>query len=402
MKGVAQTGVETGIRTATAPPSEAMLRALPVPALGIDREGRLCLINEAAEKLLGWREIELKDRCCADALFLPKHRDCSLRELARLIDGESRSRSATLRCADGRTIDAHIRASPIRDDAGWIQGAIVVIDVVPEDKDESQAVLAAGDIARALAQVPFLDRLSELIVDRLGHADRMRGDFLATMSHELRTPLHVILGYTGLLREGAFGELPEAHNDPLARIERRAHELHNLITNTLSLSRLESEAGALAVEPVALGGLLSELIHEAERLRDQGEARISLEVVSDLPVIETDISKLTIILRNLLSNALKFTDAGWVRVTASGEDTGVVVEVEDSGVGMAAEEVTKLFEAYTQGDVGRARGGVGLGLFIVQELSVQLGGSIQVDSEPGRGSRFELHLPLKAPAGQAI
>ncbi|MEO2167807.1 MAG: PAS domain-containing protein, partial [bacterium] len=168
MKEAAQTGFETNVRTATHLPSEAILRALPVPALGLDREGRLCLVNESAEKLLGWRATELEGRSAVDALFLPEHRECVLREFARLSEGESRSRAATIRCADGRTIDAHIRASPIRDDSDWIHGTIAVIEVPHADNGESESALAAGDLARALAATPFVDRLSEVIVDRLG------------------------------------------------------------------------------------------------------------------------------------------------------------------------------------------------------------------------------------------
>lgn len=382
-------------------PAETLLRALPVPALGIDREGIIHFVNRAAEALLGWREIELDGRAVLDALFQPEQRDLGSREMARVFDGEVRVRNATLRGADGREVEVELRASAVRNESGWVTGLVATLGPQTPTVEPTSASINPAEIARVLAGSPFLDRLSELVVDQLGDSDRARGDFLATMSHELRTPLHVILGYGGLLLEGAFGALPSPLRDPLARIHRRAHELHDLITNTLNLTRLETDGTALHIEPVALGGLLSELVSDVERTRDQGDAEISLEVDEDLPVIETDTAKLTIVLRNLIGNALKFTDEGWIRVRAHHDGSEVSIEVKDSGVGMSAEETRTLFAAYAQAEAGRARGGVGLGLYIVQQMTLRLGGTIEVESTPGEGSTFRLHLPLKARNAEA-
>ena len=380
---------------------EAMLRALPIPALGINRDLVIHFVNRAAESTLGWREIELAERSVLDALFLPEQRDLGSRELARVIDGENCVRNATLRGADGRTVDVELCATPVRNESGWITGLVATLRPREVAIEKPAAAINPAEIASMLAGSSFLDRLSELIVDQLGDSDRARGDFLATMSHELRTPLHVILGYGGLLLEGGFGALPSPLRDPLARIHRRAHELHDLITNTLSLSRLETDGTALHIEPVALGGLLSELVSDVERTRDEGDATVSLEIPDDLPVIETDTAKLTIVLRNLIGNALKFTDEGWIRVRADHDGSEVSIEVKDSGVGMSAEETRTLFAAYAQAEAGRARGGVGLGLYIVQQMILRLGGTIEVESTLGEGSTFRLHLPLKVRNAEA-
>lgn len=372
-----------------------------MPALGVDRELVIHFVNGAAERMLGWREIELAERSVLDALFLPEQRDLGSRELARVIDGENCVRNATLRGADGREVDVELGAAPVHNESGWITGLVATLRPRQVAIEKPAASINPAEIASMLAGSSFLDRLSELIVDQLGDSDRARGDFLATMSHELRTPLHVILGYGGLLLEGGFGALPSPLRDPLARIHRRAHELHDLITNTLSLSRLETDGTALHIEPVALGGLLSELVSDVERTRDQGDAEISLEVGDDLPVIETDTAKLTIVLRNLIGNALKFTDEGWIRVGADHDGSEVSIEVKDSGVGMSAEETRTLFAAYAQAEAGRARGGVGLGLYIVQQMILRLGGTIEVESTLGEGSTFRLHLPLKARNAEA-
>jgi len=393
------------------------MESLPVPVLGIDTDGRVAFLNRAAMKTLGWAENELLGREAINALALPGNQEVSRRELRRALDGESLERTGGVRCADGSSLTVSYRVSPLRDNQNWIHGILLVlepreprgsgdgsIDTKSRElqwQEERQQLLknriAAAEVSKILSDSPFLNRISEMIVEQMGDTSRLRGDFLATMSHELRTPLHAILGYAGLLQEGAFGELPAASQEPLTRIERRAHELHDLITNTLSLSRLETEGENLTVEPVAVETLLQDLVQDAQRLRDQGETQVELDVASDLPVIESDVAKLKIVVRNLINNAIKFTDKGAIRVIATQNVGGVSIQVQDSGVGMTSEEIEHLFNAYTQNDTGRARGGVGLGLYIVQQLTQQLGGQVDAESTLGSGSTFRINLPLRPP-----
>jgi PAS domain S-box-containing protein len=408
------------------PPADALktaismdlaMQSIPLPVLVMDKEGRVAFLNRAAVKTFGWAEKELLGREVVDALTAPGRRDLSRRELQRALDGESLEQLGMIRCADGSILNIAYRLSPLRDEQDWIHGVIALIE--PEEGSGSGTLLpqvetvqlrrhearqkalqnriAAAEVSNILSESPFLDRISEMIVERMGDTSRLRGDFLATMSHELRTPLHAILGYAGLLQEGAFGELPEASHEPLTRIERRAHELHDLITNTLSLSRLEIEGESLNVDPVAVETLLTDLVQDAQRLRDQGETQVGLDVAPDLPIIETDVSKLKIVVRNLINNAIKFTDKGAIRVIATQNVGGVSIQVQDSGVGMTSEEIEHLFNAYTQNDTGRARGGVGLGLYIVQQLTHQLGGQVDAESTLGSGSTFRINLPLRPP-----
>jgi PAS domain S-box-containing protein len=393
------------------------MASLPVPVLGIDTDGRIAFLNRAAMKTLGWTENELVGREVINALALPGHKEAGLRELQRALDGESLELLGAVRCADGSSLKVSYRVNPLRDDQNWIHGILLVLEPREtsgpgdpsadtksrelrrqEERQESlKNRIAASEVSKILSDSPFLNRLSEMIVEQMGDTSRLRGDFLATMSHELRTPLHAILGYAGLLQEGAFGDLPTASHEPLTRIERRAHELHDLITNTLSLSRLETEGENLTVEPVAVETLLQDLVQDAQRLRDKGETQVELDVASDLPVIESDVAKLKIIVRNLINNAIKFTDKGAIRVIATQNVGGVSIQVQDSGVGMTSEEIEHLFNAYTQNDTGRARGGVGLGLYIVQELTQQLGGQVDAESTLGSGSTFRINLPLRPP-----
>ncbi|MDG1960209.1 MAG: ATP-binding protein [Candidatus Binatia bacterium] len=401
------------------------MQSLPLPLFGIDKEGRVAFMNRAAVETFGWKQSELVGRDAVTALAAPGLQENASRELRRAQDGESREQLGMLRRADGSLLKILFRLSPLCDENNWIHGVLAVVEsqegplpetslpetslpepILPDPvqitrqaKREKvlQDRVAAAEVSKILGASPFLDRLSEMVVAQMGDTSRLRGDFLATMSHELRTPLHAILGYAGLLQEGAFGELPPGCNEPLTRIERRAHELHDLITNTLSLSRLESEGEALHIEPVAVETFLGGLVRDAQRLRDSGESQISLEVAADLPVIETDVAKLKVVVRNLINNAIKFTDKGEIRIVASQNVGGISIQVQDSGVGMTSEEISHLFNAYTQNDTGRARGGVGLGLFIVQELTKRLGGQVDAESKLGAGSTFRINLPVRPP-----
>ena len=405
-------------------PMDLAMQSLPLPVLGIDKEGRIAFMNHAAVKTFGWSENELIGRDAVNALSAPGRKEIASRELRRVQEGEFREPLGLIRCADGSLLEIQFQLSPLRDENQWIHGVVAVLLRQDDPQAETgaspasvpsasastststlqskrqkamQNQIAAAQVSNILADSPFLDRLSEIIVKRMGDTSRLRGDFLATMSHELRTPLHAILGYAGLLQEGAFGDLPPGSHEPLLRIERRAHELHDLITNTLSLSRLESEGASLHVEPVSIETFLGDLIQEAERLRDATESKISLHVATALPVIETDVAKLKVVVRNLINNALKFTDKGQIRIVASQTVGGVSIQVQDSGVGMTPDEIESLFNAYTQNDAGRARGGVGLGLFIVQELTQRLGGQVEAESKLGLGSTFRINLPLRPP-----
>ena len=396
------------------------MQSLPLPLFGIDKEGRIAFLNRAAVQTFGWKESELIGRDAVTALAAPGRQENANRELRRVQEGEAREQLGMLRRADGSLLKILFRMSPLRDENNWIHGVLAVVEsqegslpetnlpqpiesnpiqVTRQAKREKvlQDRVAAAEVSKILGTSPFLDRLSEMVVAQMGDTSRLRGDFLATMSHELRTPLHAILGYAGLLQEGAFGDLPAGCHEPLTRIERRAHELHDLITNTLSLSRLESEGESLHIEPVAIEPFLSGLVQDAQRLRETGESKISLEVAADLPVIETDIAKLKVVVRNLINNAIKFTDKGEIRIIASQNVGGISIQVQDSGVGMTSEEIGHLFNAYTQNDTGRARGGVGLGLFIVQELTQRLGGQVDAESKLGSGSTFRINLPARPP-----
>lgn len=232
---------------------------------------------------------------------------------------------------------------------------------------------------------------------------RLKSDFLATMSHELRTPLNIIIGYTGLLLEEAFGSLAAEQRDALQRVDTSARELLELISATLDLSRLEAGRSPVAVTAVSLEGLIAELQQEMAQAPTKPAVRVEWQVAPALPPLHADRSKLRVILKNLLSNALKFTEHGQVTVAVSAQDRGIALTVSDTGIGIAPETLPVIFKMFRQGDSSMTRryGGLGLGLYIVQQTLALLGGTIMVESEVGRGSTFRVWLPDREPAESA-
>jgi signal transduction histidine kinase len=234
---------------------------------------------------------------------------------------------------------------------------------------------------------------------RAERANARKTEFLSTVSHELRTPLNVIVGYTDLL----LSELLTAdQQDMLRRIRRQSVELHDLIQGMLNLDRLESGHGRQEVADVRIADLLDELHAELPLVWIKPEVQLRWEVASPDIVLRTRRPELEMILRNLIHNALKYTESGSVTVRAErGMDGRVDLTVSDTGPGIAGEELATIFEMFQQSRSNPARGGgVGLGLFIVKKLTEHLGGEVRVESRPGAGTRFIVSLPSFAPETQ--
>jgi PAS domain S-box-containing protein len=253
-------------------------------------------------------------------------------------------------------------------------------------------------IAHGLGQLGSLALANARVLEELDQISRLRSDFVATMSHELRTPLNVILGYSDLLRDGAFSPLLAEQRDIVDRVQHSARELLELINATLDVSRIDS--GRLPVErsAVDLGQLAATVRAEMTELEPPSGVRLEWDLTSPLPVLATDPVKLKVILKNLIGNALKFTDQGEVRVTARPHRGGVEISVTDTGIGIPPEAQAVIFEAFRQADSSTTRpyGGVGLGLYIVQRLLDLLAGRITLESEVGTGSTFRIWLPAVA------
>jgi signal transduction histidine kinase len=252
-------------------------------------------------------------------------------------------------------------------------------------------------IAHGLAdQTALALRTARLVAD-LRHANQLKSEFVSTMSHELRTPINVILGYADMLEDPAFDAA--TRRELLDRTRMAGRELLDLVENTLAIGRFESGRAGIELETVSLRALWERLGKCCERIpRVKAVELVWVGGVPDVPLV-TDPRKVEIVIRNLIGNALKFTEHGTVRAALTCEDGGdtVALEVSDTGIGICAEDQQSIFEMFRQGDASDTRrfGGTGLGLYIVRRFVEQLGGSTSLESAPGVGSRFTVRLPMR-------
>jgi signal transduction histidine kinase/CHASE3 domain sensor protein len=227
-------------------------------------------------------------------------------------------------------------------------------------------------------------------------ASRHKSEFLANMSHELRTPLNAVLGYAELIQDGIYGEVPEKIHAVLDRVQQNGRHLLGLINDVLDLSKIE--AGQLTLSPVeySLRELVLDVVSATEALASEKRLALEVEVAADLPHGQGDERRLTQVLLNLVSNAIKFTEAGAVTIRAKVADGSFLVAVSDTGVGIAEGDRERIFEEFQQVDSSstRKKGGTGLGLAIARRIVELHGGRIWVESTPGQGSTFAFTLPL--------
>jgi signal transduction histidine kinase len=228
-----------------------------------------------------------------------------------------------------------------------------------------------------------------------------KSQFISNVSHELRTPLNAIIGLTEMMVANAARFGTEKAQEPLKRVKNAGTHLLGLINQVLDLSKIE--AGKLELNPATVGlmPLIDEVIGTARQLAEQNKNRLVVVAPDDLGALTADPMRLRQILLNLLSNACKFTKHGEVRLQARKLVDGggwVELAVADSGMGMTAEQMGKLFQEFTQADASTAQrfGGTGLGLAISRKLARMMGGDVTVTSEPGKGSVFTVRLPVGA------
>jgi signal transduction histidine kinase len=273
------------------------------------------------------------------------------------------------------------------------------------------AITAVADaIALGIDRKRSEDRLATLVArlritqQTAEAATRAKSDFLASMSHELRTPLNAIILYSELLREEAEEHQRSSTVTDLKRIHVAGNHLLELINGILDLSKIEAGKMTVSREEFDVRALLREVTDTVGPLAQKNENHLVVRCPDDLGPMRTDMMKTRQILLNLLSNAAKFTRSGSITLDvergAIGDVPSVVFAVSDTGAGMTADQIGKIFEPFTQADVRTTRkyGGTGLGLAIVSRFCGLLGGSVSVQSEPGRGSRFAVRLPIDVAA----
>jgi signal transduction histidine kinase len=232
---------------------------------------------------------------------------------------------------------------------------------------------------------------------QLIQAATQRSQFVASMTHELRTPIHGIQGLADVIAAAVYGPVTDKQKDACASIKRSAHSLLSLIDDLLALTR--AEAGKIDARPgsVDIPALVERVTASVSWMVGTKSLTLEADIAPGLPVVESDERWLAHVLVNLVSNAAKFTPAGGrVTVRAIRRDAAVVLEVEDTGIGIAAEDRSAIFEPFRQAERGDARGygGVGLGLALVARLTDLLGADVELDSVVGKGSTFRVIVPL--------
>jgi signal transduction histidine kinase len=238
------------------------------------------------------------------------------------------------------------------------------------------------------------------VYEQLEAASKHKSQFLANMSHELRTPLNAILGYTELILDNIYGEMPEKARAVLERLQANGRHLLGLINDVLDLSKIEAGQLTLSLDEYSLSDVVHGVISAVEPLAAEKRLTFKAEVAPDLPIGHGDERRLSQVLLNLVGNAIKFTDKGEVAIRARATNGAFTVAVRDTGPGIAGADQAKIFEEFLQADssITRKKGGTGLGLSIAKRIIEMHGGRIWVESEPGKGSTFYFTLPVRVEA----
>jgi signal transduction histidine kinase len=261
----------------------------------------------------------------------------------------------------------------------------------------AQEIGVAADNATLFAQVQ--ETTSELAKtnEELREATRAKSEFIAAMSHELRTPLHIIIGNSDLTGDGFFGNINAEQKDALQKISRNARVLLKMINDVLALSRLDARKMSVDVTTVEVDEIISHARTHVEQINRDNHLEVRWHIDNAIPPLETDPIKLEEILQNLIGNAFKFTQHGCIEVRVRNlcEQDRVQFSVSDTGVGIEAEDLERIFNEFEQVRDGHRANfdGVGLGLSIVKKYLDLLHGEIKVESRPGQGSTFTFSVP---------
>jgi signal transduction histidine kinase/CheY-like chemotaxis protein len=234
------------------------------------------------------------------------------------------------------------------------------------------------------------------LYEQMAKSNRVKDEFLSVMSHELRTPLTIITGYTSLIQEGMFGEVNPQIKNALGAVTARTDDLLGIVDSILEVTKIETDQVLLTVGDLDVKEFMDEL-KMTLRPPVNKDIRLQWNCPVELPVIKTDARKLRQIVRNLVNNAIKFTQSGLVTIAViySCEKQEVEFSVTDTGIGISGQCIDAIFEKFTQADSSTSRHyeGVGLGLYIVKKFAELLGGTVTVSSEVGKGSCFTVTIP---------
>jgi PAS domain S-box-containing protein len=362
-------------------------------------DGRITFLNEFGQRFFGFSREEIVGKHVLETI-VPSS-ETTGRDLKPLMEAI---------CADPKSFERNINENVKRN------GEKVWIDwtnrVVLDTSGSIREILSIGsDITeRKQAQealVRYRDHLEEQVrertyelataKERAESADRLKSAFLATMSHELRTPLNSIIGFSGVLLQGLAGPLNVEQFKQLSMVCKSADHLLALINDVLDLSKIEAGQMPLFMEQFDLRTSVQNVVCAINPLAKIKGLTISVEFAGNVNAVVSDKRRIEQVVLNLLSNAIKFTEEGSIHVAVLIQDNRILVSVSDTGIGIKEQDVSSLFKPFTQLDTGisRKREGTGLGLSICKKLIELLGGSMWVESEWGKGSKFGFEVPTE-------
>jgi PAS domain S-box-containing protein len=364
----------------------------------MDESGRVAQFNPAAERTFGYTAAEAVGCDLAELMVPAAHREAHRTAVRRYLDTEdglNRRMELIAMRKGGEQFPVEVAIAPICAD-----GAPMYAGYMRDITARRQAEAALAQRAEELAQLVDELRVTQ---GKAEAATRAKSDFLASMSHELRTPLNAIILYSELLQEQAADQGDEQSIVDLQRIQSAGRHLLDLINGILDLSKIEAGKMALSLERFDVSRTINDLLDTVRPLVEKNENRLTVTCRSDIGMMSADLMKTRQILLNLLSNAAKFTRHGTITLAVEechvDFQPGLRFIVTDTGVGMTRDQAAKIFDPFTQADVTTTRkyGGTGLGLALVSRFCAMMNGSVEVDSEPGVGSRFTVCLPREVP-----
>ena len=386
---------------------DVIIDSVADPILVSDEAGKISLMNAPAERLFtvapDGDEVAQRRLRANDANF-------SSFISGLLSEGGEIRRRGELSLADvasGAALPFEAIASKLLSEVGELIAVVTILHDRSEALERArlyEQVKQASDeleakVVGATAELARQNKLLRHQALELEQASALKSQFLANMSHEFRTPLNAILGYTSILLQGISGELTPPQRKALERIGSNGRHLVGIVSELLDIARIEAGRMPLERSTFAVEGLLDEVLAEMEPIIIRSKLAVRRHVAPGLVSMRSDRQKVKQIVLNLLGNALKFTRAGSVTISASqAVETGMVaIAIADTGIGISSEDREKIFEDFHQVDstVARSYGGTGLGLSICRRLATMLRGRIEMESVVGQGSTFTLVVPAR-------
>ncbi len=351
--------------------NRAVLESIADGVLVLDHNGRVLLVNPAAEELLGISGMALDGEHFRHMLGLGEtevHRDLSQALYSELLKRLEAGEDAAVQAESSVRLRAGTR--------------VLAVTMAP-------LIVSPGGVPGLVAALRDISREAEV--------ERLKNEFISTVSHELRTPMTSIKGYTDLLFLGMAGGLTDAQRSFLRIIKSNADRLTALVNDILDISRIETGRMRLTISALDLGQIISQVVASFQGQYRDKDLALVWEDPRGLPEIRGDEARVTQVLSNLLANAWQYSpEGGTVAVSVHHEDGFLRTDVSDTGIGIAPDDIGRIFDRFYRADhpIVQEAGGTGLGLSIVKMFVEMLGGAIWVESEPGKGTTFSFTLPL--------